>query len=571
MYTESSHQRRLLANLSFLRAVKLNSVDATAQHPRSFPVSERHLDDAPSSGSGGHRRRTLDARLVGRNLTRLALDIVGASVGALVARDAVGSAVSVAEPEPWWIAAAVVLFVGARFATGAYHRVWTESPGELIAVWKACAAGLAAALALAFVADSDMPDRWASAAAFTTGTFVMALTLLERRTVRWLRLRGRMRCRLLLVGAGGDVEPMIEMLAEHPECGIDVVGIAGPGVSDRADLLVPWFSPRAGAGTRPTNSGAADALSDVPELDVDGILLLPASVGAPTANACARAVRRVGGAVLVAGPVRGATASCLRPSTVAREPLWDYRDARLGPAQRFVKRTLDLGLGLVLSLVALPVMGIVSVAIMVRDGRPIFFRQVRVGRDGEPFTMFKFRTMVPDAEHRVIDLRCANERTGPLFKLTDDPRVTRVGRFLRTTSLDELPQLINVLGGAMSLVGPRPALPAEVATFDEALLDRHRVKPGITGLWQVESRDSPSFAAYRRLDLHYVENWSVGLDLELIARTIGSVATRGLTLGRGSKVAEAPPPFRVLAEAPVQVNDGFVGFTTEREERPCAS
>jgi exopolysaccharide biosynthesis polyprenyl glycosylphosphotransferase len=508
---------------------------------------------------------------VWRNLVRLGLDLVAVSVGALVARSAAGSTFPVAVPEPWWIVAAVGLFIGARFLTGAYQRVWTESPRELVAIWKACAVALAGALAVAFILDAEMPDRWASAVAFTTGTITMALTVLERLTVRSLRRRGRMRCRLLLVAAGDDAASMIEMLAEHRECGIDLAGVAGPGPFDRAEMMIPSFSPSALMGTGSLTG--AGRTSEPTDLDVDGILLLPASIGAATANACARAVRGSGGAVLVAGPVGGATASRLRPSTVAREPLWDYRDVRLGSVQRAVKRTIDLGLGMVLCLVALPIMGIVSVAILVRDGRPIFFRQVRVGRDGATFTMLKFRTMVPDAEHRVIDLRGANERSGPLFKLTDDPRVTRTGQFLRTTSLDELPQLINVVGGSMSLVGPRPALPSEVATFDDELLDRHRVKPGITGLWQVESRDSPSFGAYRRLDLHYVENWSIALDLELIVRTIGNVALRGARLLRRSNEVGAPIPIRAVAEPSGGSGGlgGHVPFHVEREESPCAS
>ncbi len=127
----------------------------------------------------------------------------------------------------------------------------------------------------------------------------------------------------------------------------------------------------------------------------------------------------------------------------------------------------------------------------------------------------------------LVDITNDNERSdGPLFKLAVDPRRTKVGRFLETTSLDELPQLFNVLRGEMSMVGPRPALPSEVAAFDEELHARHRVPPGITGLWQVEARDNPSFLAYRRLDLFYVENWSVSLDLAILLSTGKAIAMR---------------------------------------------
>ena len=141
--------------------------------------------------------------------------------------------------------------------------------------------------------------------------------------------------------------------------------------------------------------------------------------------------------------------------------------------------------------------------------------------------MLKFRSMAVDAEARLAALRAAqNERTGPLFKLDTDPRVTGVGRIIRAFSVDELPQLLNVLRGDMSLVGPRPALPSEVAEFPPDLQARHTVRPGISGLWQVEARDNPSFDAYRRLDLFYVENWSLLLDLVILLGTLDHVVVR---------------------------------------------
>ena len=133
-----------------------------------------------------------------------------------------------------------------------------------------------------------------------------------------------------------------------------------------------------------------------------------------------------------------------------------------------------------------------------------------------------------DAEGHLEALRQQNERVGPLFKVANDPRVTTVGRLLRATSIDELPQLVNVIRGDMSLVGPRPALPGEAAQFDDGLRARERMRPGLTGLWQVEARDNPSFGPYRRLDLFYVENWSLGLDLGVLFATVYEVLRRTL-------------------------------------------
>lgn len=196
------------------------------------------------------------------------------------------------------------------------------------------------------------------------------------------------------------------------------------------------------------------------------------------------------------------------------------------PGVPAVKRILDL-VASVVGLVALaPLLILVAVAIRISDGGPALFRQTRVGLAGRTFNMWKFRSMTVDAEAKCILLAAANERHGPLFKIDHDPRVTRLGGFLRRSSIDELPQLWNVLCGKMSLVGPRPALPIEVAFFPTELLARHHVMPGITGLWQVKSRDDPSFEAYVHHDLHYVANWSIALDLLIIVGTVRQLTRR---------------------------------------------
>ena len=178
-------------------------------------------------------------------------------------------------------------------------------------------------------------------------------------------------------------------------------------------------------------------------------------------------------------------------------------------------------------------LAVAALAIKLDDGGPVLYRQERVGRDGRRFKVLKLRTMVPDASAQLEHLAARNERNGPLFKLSLDPRVTRVGRFLRSTSIDELPQLVNVVRGDMSLVGPRPALPSELERFDHELRKRISVPPGLTGLWQVEARDNPSFHTYRRLDLFYVDNWSLAMDLAIIAGTVWVVVERAARALRG--------------------------------------
>ncbi|HMF65134.1 MAG TPA: sugar transferase, partial [Edaphobacter sp.] len=190
-----------------------------------------------------------------------------------------------------------------------------------------------------------------------------------------------------------------------------------------------------------------------------------------------------------------------------------------------LKRVLDITLSSLALLVASPVMLLIVIAVKVDSEGSIFYRAQRIGRKGRTFSCYKFRTMVSNAEKLKADLAHMNERDSVLFKITNDPRITRVGRMLRKYSLDELPQFYNVLLGDMSLVGPRPPVASEVEQYDLAHLRRLDVLPGITGLWQVEARQDPSFDSYISLDTAYVENWSLWLDLKILARTVGVVVS----------------------------------------------
>jgi exopolysaccharide biosynthesis polyprenyl glycosylphosphotransferase len=185
-----------------------------------------------------------------------------------------------------------------------------------------------------------------------------------------------------------------------------------------------------------------------------------------------------------------------------------------------VKRLVDFALGALALIVFAPVLAVISLWIGAVDGGPVLFHQTRVGLHGRPFTVVKFRSMQPDAEERLDDLRARNEIQGHAFKVTDDPRLTRTGRILRATSLDELPQLWNVIRGEMSLVGPRPPLPREVDGYDLWHRRRLSMKPGITGLWQVQGRRFEDFDRWVELDLAYIDRWSMWLDLKIMFRTI---------------------------------------------------
>ncbi len=185
----------------------------------------------------------------------------------------------------------------------------------------------------------------------------------------------------------------------------------------------------------------------------------------------------------------------------------------------FFKRTMDILCSLTGLIILLPIFLIIGIIIKLESRGPVFFAQERIGQNGEVFKMYKFRSMVVNAEKLKRELQCKNEMSGPMFKMKNDPRVTKVGRFIRKTSIDELPQLFNILKGEMSLVGPRPSLPKEVQKFDDWMMTRLEVKPGLTCYWQVSGRNDIDFEEWMELDIKYVHERSILIDIKLILKT----------------------------------------------------
>lgn len=235
----------------------------------------------------------------------------------------------------------------------------------------------------------------------------------------------------------------------------------------------------------------------------------------------------------------GSMASGLRLDLIGAIPLVGPRGSNIEGLNYLLKRGFDLIVGLTVLALVSPVLALASLAIAITSGRPILFRQTRVGLHGRPFRMLKFRTMKPEAEddvHREFVRQwisseqgalCQNGNGAPVFKLAADLRVTPIGRWLRRFSIDELPQLINVIRGEMSLIGPRPALPYEVEQYEPRHLRRLETLPGVTGLWQVSGRNHLSFEDMVRLDVQYLENWSLGADLKILARTMPELVRGG--------------------------------------------
>jgi exopolysaccharide biosynthesis polyprenyl glycosylphosphotransferase len=203
----------------------------------------------------------------------------------------------------------------------------------------------------------------------------------------------------------------------------------------------------------------------------------------------------------------------LHPAIIEPSPAWQGWHA-------WAKRALDITVAVIALIVLAPLMAVIAIAIKLDSRGPVIFRQTRCGKDGKPFTFLKFRGMTEDAERRQAELLELNEADGPIFKIRHDPRVTRVGRFIRRTSLDELPQFWNVLRGEMSLVGPRPPIPSEVAVYEPWHRNRLACVPGITGLWQVSGRSDLTFKEMVELDIDYITRWSLWVDLRIIVRTL---------------------------------------------------
>jgi exopolysaccharide biosynthesis polyprenyl glycosylphosphotransferase len=342
---------------------------------------------------------------------------------------------------------------------------------------------------------------------------------------------------MIILGTDRRAAGLARSFEVHPEAGARVTGVIGSqGEAQAAGMGDLWLG---------DHHDAESILADMPTTSV---VVCSGDVSPTLITSLMHEERRGSREVLFHPGLSGIDARRVKASAVANEALLYVESRSPSTPGLGLKRIFDVVVATSLLLIASPVIAVIAVLIKRHDGGPVFFRQRRVGRDDREFEMLKFRTMVVDAEARLAELNGDNQRSGPLFKLGVDPRVTRIGHLLRTTSLDELPQLINVLKGDMSLVGPRPALRREVDEFPFELHERHRVRPGITGLWQVEARDNPAFDAYQRLDLFYVENWSLALDIVILVGTAEQLLLRPfVSRRRGEMATRAESPMATAA------------------------
>jgi exopolysaccharide biosynthesis polyprenyl glycosylphosphotransferase len=434
---------------------------------------------------------------------RIAFDILSMSP--------LGADPLIAQAVPWLICTWVVALV----AQGAYSsRNFGAGPAEYRTVGSASFVTVAVVTMACFLLQLPLSRG------FLLLTFLLGIPLLlvERYTVRKIvhRMRrgGRLLHRVIAVGGPSGIIEVVDSLRRAQYVGYQVVGACVPdGLA-----IEPERFPV------PVLGSVGDTRRLCTELGADTVLVARGGYG--TSHELRRIAWDLEGSAIelvvvpsltdVAGP-----RIHMRP--VAGLPLLHLEQPQAGEAGGLSKRAFDVTFSLLALLLLSPLLLAVAVLVKAHDGGPVFFRQSRVGRGGETFQMLKFRSMVTDAEHRLASLTDQNEFDSVLFKIKEDPRITRLGRFLRRYSIDEVPQLVNVLHGEMSLVGPRPPLSSEVDRYADDVHRRLLVRPGLTGLWQVSGRSGLSWDESVRLDLYYVDNWSMTTDLVIIAKTVRAV------------------------------------------------
>jgi exopolysaccharide biosynthesis polyprenyl glycosylphosphotransferase len=343
----------------------------------------------------------------------------------------------------------------------------------------------------------------------------LVLELAVRRLARWhvgeQRRMGKLALRTLIVGTNQEAATIAEALS-LPVRGFMPVGfLTAPGSS-----VVPRAVPVLGS--------VDELLDTIQDTSAECVFVASTAVSAADVYRISRACRQTNIEMRLSANTQEMLTSRVSIHQVHDLMVLAVRSAKLTETQAVVKRSFDLVLSSIAFLALSPLMGAVALAIKLSSSGPVLFRQERVTKDGRTFTVYKFRTMITDPqralEGHVIDI------TQPFFKMRDDPRLTRVGRLLRSTSLDELPQLWNVIRGDMSLVGPRPLAAEQVAANVELLEARHEVRAGLTGWWQINGRSEVSVEEALKMDLFYIENWSLTLDLYVLLKTIGVVVAR---------------------------------------------
>ena len=423
----------------------------------------------------------------------------------------------------WMYAVILPTWVGLFFALRLYSSARLMTYRRLLLdLAKANAVGLGAIIAAAYLMKlQDISRSFLVLFGVVNLLFISGGRLLLRATLRHYRSGGLVRRHVLIVGTGPDALEFADLVERNSAWGLFLLG-----------LVVE----RAREGGNPDEIGGRPVLGDVSDLErifsdrvVDEVIFVVPGRMLGEFEESFLLCEDLG--------INARIAVGMFPHLIAKahleefqgRPLLTFTTTSTNTFALALKRLLDLAMGSILFLILAIPGAVIAAAIKLDSPGPVLFEQVRSGLHGRRFRMYKFRSMVQDAESRRRQLEEENEMDGPVFKIKRDPRITRVGRLLRRTSLDELPQILNIIKGDMSLVGPRPPIPAEVEKYRRWQRRRLSMKPGVTCLWQVSGRNQIDFEEWMRLDLRYIDSWSLWLDLKILLRTIPAVL-----MGRGA-------------------------------------
>jgi len=419
-----------------------------------------------------------------------------------------------------WI---VLIWSVSLFATRSYKSQRTTPLATQVILAARVAFGSSLVLAaVVFVFRYNFVSRpWIALFAILDFVALTAGRLGIRLAARGARKRGYNYRTLLIVGTGRRAMSLTDSIRIHSHWGLRVVGFIGDGHH--------FDEERAGAPLLGEIGNLPQVLTN-PEEPVDEVVFVVSRRRLAELDEAFALCEELGILTRVALDFLPLSLARIELEEFEGVPLLTFTTTPTDPFALLTKRSVDIALSVILLLFAAPLLTAVSLAVQLSGRGPILFRQSRCGLNGRLFTLYKFRTMVDGAHERLAEVAHLNEMTGPVFKSANDPRVTFVGRLLRKWSLDELPQLFNVLLGDMSLVGPRPPLPEEVLRYERWQRRRLSMKPGITCLWQVSGRNEVDFDRWMELDLEYIDNWTPMLDFKILAKTIPAVLS-----GRGAR------------------------------------
>lgn len=380
----------------------------------------------------------------------------------------------------------------------------------LLRLARAVAFALAGLVAVQFIVQPAIP----TSRSFLLGFALISIPALHAARLGWLRWGANREpaYNILVVGSANEAIPFLRILNRHRDWGMRVAGVLRP----KDDTLSPI-----------EEENVLGNVADLPRVlereNIAQVFMTGRAWDVETLRFVADTCEQMGVTFSMDANFLGLSVSLADLQDYEGWGVLSFASTPPNAEALVVKRAMDLIGAAVALLLLSPVFGVIALAIKLQDGGPVFFIQERSGLYGRRFPMIKFRSMVVDAEARKHALADQNEMSGPVFKMAQDPRITPVGRWIRRTSLDEIPQFWNVLRGEMSLVGPRPPLPAEVARYERWQMRRLSMKPGITCIWQVSGRNHIDFDNWMRLDLEYIDNWSLFLDVKLLLRTLPAV------------------------------------------------